>query len=70
MQPTAMNTMSARISTAKMIQSTPFDMVMPRTFTNVLKAMNTTTQSHQGEPGTRVVPQLATMTSRREGTRM
>ena len=43
---------------------------MPRIFTNVLNAMNTTAHSHAGLLGIKAVPQFMTMTISRDGTRM
>ena len=68
--PRAMKAMTARISIAKMTQSTPFCMVMPRMLTIVLNATNTRTHRYQGLPGMSATPQFATITRRSEGTKM
>ena len=68
--PSAMKAMTARISIAKMTQSTPFCMVMPRMLTMVLNATNTMTHRYHGLPGMSATPQFATMTRSNDGTKM
>ena len=65
-----MNAITASASMMKMTQSTPRLIWMPRIFTNVLNAMNTTAHSHAGLLGIKAVPQFMTMPISRDGTRM